>query len=136
MFDPPPPKNSGMPKYVDFHVIDPLHSEVHERLLNWARWVKVRPELGWKMAPFWKLIKKERGREELAIREPCDILDAEMVEKIVRALPEPNRTAIRWWYVKADNPRKAAQALGLSLSGLSDIISQTRSLLSRSLRGC
>jgi len=129
-------KSPNMQKYVDFHVIDPLHSEVHERLLNWARWVKVRPELGWKMAPFWKLIKKERGREELAIREPCDILDAEMMEKIVRALPEPNRTAIRWWYVKADNPRKAAQALGLSLSGLSDIISQTRSLLSRSLRGC
>lgn len=87
------------------------------------------------MAPFWKLIKKERAREELAIRETCDILDAEMVEKVIRALPEPNRTAIRWWYVKADNPKKAAQALGLSLSGLSDIISQTRSLLSRSLRG-
>lgn len=128
-------KNSDMQKYVDFHVIDPLHSKVHERLLNWARWVKVRPDLGWKMAPFWRLIKKERVGEELAIRETCDILDAEMVEKAIRILPEPNRTAIRWWYVKADNPKKAAQALGLSLSGLSDIISQTRSLLSRSLRG-
>lgn len=133
MFD-PISKNSDMQKYVDFHVIDPLHSKVHERLLNWARWVKVRPELGWKMAPFWRLIKKERVGEELIIRETCDILDAEMVEKIVRALPEPNRTAIRWWYVKADSPKKAARALGLSLSGLSDIISQTRSLLSRSLR--
>ena len=126
---------SNMQKYVDFHVIDPSHSRIHERLMNWARWVKVRPELGWKMAPFWKLVKWEKKGEDLVIRETCDILDAETMEKIVRDLPEPNRTAIRWWYVKATNPRKAAQALGLSLSGLSDIISQTRSLLCRGLHG-
>lgn len=125
-----------MQKYVDFHVIDSSHSKVHERLLNWVRWVRVRPELGWKMAPFWRLVKWERKGESQGFRETCDVLDAEATEKVIRDLPEPNRTAIRWWYVKASNPKKAAQELGISLERLSDIIHQTRSLLSHNLRGC
>lgn len=124
-----------MKKYVDFNIIDPQHEKVHERLMNWARWVKVRPELGWKMAPFWRLVKWGNRGEEV-VKVSYDLQDAEATEKAVRDLPEPNRTAIRWWYVKASNPKEAARTMGLSLSGLSEVVSQTRGLLSRVLRGC
>ena len=114
---------------VDYSHVKPEHEAVHERLSNWARWVRVRPQ-GWQTAPMFRLYQsKARQWEAPVIQNPVDTLDAVVVEKAVSALPEKHRAAVRWSYVHSGNPVAMARALAVSKQGLADLVDAGRSML-------
>ena len=118
---------------VDYSHVKPEHEAVHERLSNWARWVRVRPQ-GWQTAPMFRLYQsKARQWEAPVIQNPVDTLDAVVVEKAVSALPEKHRAAVRWSYVHSGNPVAMARALAVSKQGLADLVDSGRTMLKNRL---
>ena len=118
---------------VDYSHVKPEHEAVHERLSNWARWVRVRPQ-GWQTAPMFRLYQsKARQWEAPVIQTPVDTLDAVLVEKAVAALPEKHRAAVRWSYVHCGNPVGMARTLGVSKQGLADLVDAGRTMLQNRL---
>ena len=115
---------------VDYNHVKPEHEAVHERLSNWARWVRVRPH-GWQTAPMFRLYQSKARQWEASphISTPIDTIDAALIEKAVYALPDKHRDAIRWWYVHAGNPVAMARNLGVSKQGLADLVSVARTML-------
>ena len=119
---------------VDYNHVKPEHEAVHERLSNWARWVRVRPQ-GWQTAPMFRMYQsRARQWEAPVIQNPVDTLDAVLVEKAVAALPEKHRAAVRWSYVHCGNPVAMARNLGVSKQGLADLVGDGRTMLQNRLR--
>ena len=114
---------------VDYNHVKPEHEAVHERLSNWARWVRVRPH-GWQTAPMFRMYQsRARQWEAPVIQNPVDTLDAVVVEKAVSTLPEKHRAAVRWSYVHSGNPVAMARALAVSKQGLADLVEAGRTML-------
>lgn len=118
---------------VDYSHVKPEHEAVHERLSNWARWVRVRPQ-GWQTAPMFRLYQsKARQWEAPVIQDPVNALDALAIERAVSALPHKHRAAVRWSYVHAGNPVAMARALAVSKQGLADLVDSGRTMLKNKL---
>ena len=114
---------------VDYNHVKPEHEAVHERLSNWARWARVRPQ-GWQTAPMFRLYQsKARQWEAPVIQDPVNALDALAIERAVSALPYKHRAAVRWCYVFQSNPAGAARALAVSKQGLADLVSAGRTMV-------
>ena len=120
---------------IDFHYVPSNQHDADKRLVNWARWVTVRPH-GWHTAPMFRLYQsKSRQWEAPVIQNPVDTLDAVVVEKAVSALPEKHRAAVRWSYVHAGNPVAMARALAVSKQGLADLVDAGRTMLQNRIGG-
>lgn len=123
----------GERQYVDFHQIPPEHRGVDARLANWARWCRGgAPGLG--AAPMWRLYRPTRQwapSPTYGLGGP-DVRDALLVQRALGAVPERGRLALGWFYVRRNNPRRAALELGESLEGLARLVHAARdSLLAR-----
>jgi len=113
----------------DFFTVEPRHEAVHAALENWARWVRNR-QSGGKQGPIWRLGKPPQHWEAVDdAPQPVDSLAAADMEKRVGALPWKHCEAIRWSYVYRNNPRSKAQALGMSLDGLQELVRVGRTML-------
>ena len=118
---------------VDYNHIHPHHEAIHARLVNWRRWVTVRPH-GWATAPMFRMYQsKSRQWHAPDIQEPIDTLDAVLLEKAVYALPEKHREAVRWWYVYRRDPVAMARSLGVGKQGLADLVESGRTMLQNRL---
>lgn len=113
--------------HIDFNAVSFAHEPIHERLTNWARWVRPRAS-SW-VHPMWRNYKPDNWYRVVSENSGLDPLDAQAVEKGVSALPDAHKFAIRWCYVYGGQPRKAAQHVGESLEGLQVLIVQGRSML-------
>ncbi len=114
---------------VDYCHVQPQHEAIHERLTNWARWVKVRPQ-GRPTHPMWrKALTSKQWDASPHIPNPVNTLDAVELEKAVSALPAKHRDAIRWSYVHCGNPLAMARTLGVSKQGLADLVGSGRTML-------
>jgi DNA-directed RNA polymerase specialized sigma24 family protein len=119
--------------FVDFSAVEEKHDKIDARLQNWARWANNRTGNG--TSPMFRLYRSTEvhaGHESTA--PAVDALDAQTVQKAVSQLPTKHRLALSWAYITRTNPRKAAQGLGLSLSGLAEIVRDSRQMLCN--RGC
>lgn len=115
--------------YIDFHIVPDGQLAMHDRLLNWSRWVRVNAPR-WQ-APIWRLGKSSaRQWHEPAISDAVDTLDGHAVEKAVAALPAPHRDALRWSYVWQTTPARARRVLGVTNEGLQRLVVDGRSMLS------
>lgn len=115
---------------IDFHVVEPTHLAIHERLVNWARWSYSRG--GSSTSPMFRLYRPadEEDRDDLTrTAQPVDTLDAAKIQKGVTALPEPQMHALNWNYLRPSNPRRMAQKLGTSLDGLAELVRSGRQML-------
>ncbi len=112
---------------IDFNSVLFAHEPMHERLINWARWVRPRAS-SW-VHPMWRGFKASEIWTGAQASVPLDPLDAQAVEKGVSALPEQHRFAVRWCYVYSGQPRKAAQQVGETLEGLYALIVGARQML-------
>ena len=120
---------------VDYNRIAAHHQAIHARLVNWERWVRVRPH-GWQTAPMFRMYQsKARQWEAPIIPSPVDTLDAALMEKAVYALPEKHREAVRWWYVYRRDPVAMARNLGVSKQGLADLVEAGRTMLKNRIGG-
>lgn len=119
---------------VDYNHVAAHHEAIHARLVNWERWVRVRPH-GWCAHPMFKNSRTSKQWEASPhIGTPVDTLDAALMEKAVYALPEKHREAVRWWYVYRRDPVAMARNLGVSKRGLADLVEAGRTLLNNRLQ--
>jgi len=111
--------------YIDFHAIPDHLIDVHQRFLNWARWVRVHHNSGWVEHPMWRYARSNsRQWHQPEHRETCDLLDAEKVENQVRKLVHEQRLGVRWYYVDGSNPRGMARKLGMTNDRMLAVIHQ------------
>ena len=118
---------------VDYCHVKPEHEAIHQRLENWARWL--RPRLsGWHTHPMWRNSRTSRQWEVSPdISAPVNALDALAIERTVAQMPVKHRDALRWWYVHAGNPVAIARTLGVSKQGLADLVDAGRTMLGNRL---
>lgn len=119
---------------VDYNHIATHHEAIHARLVNWERWVRVRPH-GWFTHPMFRMYQSKARQWEASPRigTPVDTIDAALMEKAVYALPEKHREAVRWWYVYRRDPAAMARSLGVSKQGLADLVEAGRTMLQNRL---
>jgi len=118
---------------VDYCHVKPEHEAIHQRLENWARWL--RPRLsGWHTHPMWRNSRTSRQWEVSPdISAPVNALDALAIERTVAQMPVKHRDALRWYYVRQGSPVEMARQLGLSKQGLADLVDAGRTMLQNKL---
>ena len=115
--------------YVDFCYVPPEQEQMHERMGNWARWVRVRPH-GWQTHPMWrKSLTSRQWDIEPHISTATDLLDALLIERTVSKLPEKHRDALRWFYVLRADPAGTARRLEVSRAGLMELVCDGRAMV-------
>ena len=115
--------------YVDFCYVPPEQEQMHERMGNWARWVRVRPH-GWQTHAMWRNAKTPRQWDvEPNISTATDLLDALLIERTVAKLPEKHRDALRWHYVLRADPAGTARRLEVSRAGLMELVCDGRAMV-------
>lgn len=113
---------------VDFHAVPEDQKEMDASLKNWAAWVKPRSP-SWVSPMFRQAMSGARQWHQPEIRETCDVLAAQAIEKAVFHLPERHRTAIRWHYVFPVSPSKVCRELGTSMDDLASLVRDGRRML-------
>lgn len=115
-------------KSIDFHHVPADQQAIDAKLRNWSAWVKPRA-VSWS-SPIWRLGKSNtRQWHTPEIRETCDMIAAQAMEKAVYHLPEKHRDAIRWHYVFPISPVKLCRHLGVTMEGLAELVQQGRQML-------
>lgn len=110
---------------VDYFYIPEDQGQIHERLENWADWL--RPRLPLQTSHMFLMCKSgARQWHQPQIRKQCDLIDAHKVEVLIRNLPAKNREALRWYYVKRYSEKRARIKLGLNQQQLHDLVIQSR----------
>jgi hypothetical protein len=115
---------------VDFNApIEERYREIHGRLENWA--CSLRGGLGGgNESPMFRLFRSndsfEAGR---IVSMVVDTHDAHKIDKGVRALPEQQRVAIQWFYVRTISIPKIRKMLGCTKQGLDDLVKSGRAML-------
>lgn len=116
-------------KTVDFHHVEEHQRDMDKRLENWSLWLRVTDGLG-RPHPMWANCKSNAWQwHPPEIRETCDMIDAQRMEKLVYSLPEKFREAIRWSYVYKFPPAKACRALAVTMDGLQLLVRNGRQML-------
>ena len=117
----------------DFSHIPERHEAIDQRLIEWARWVRVKPS-AWFTQPMFRQYRAPRQYEHQAtVHIQINSIEAHEVEKAVSSLPDKHRDAIRWFYVFNKNPLGMARNLAVSTDGLLDLVTDARDMLKNRL---
>lgn len=115
---------------VDFHLIPASQEAIHQRLLNWARWLY--GSKGSDVAPMFKYYRSTDQWADNSTSVPVDSLDAHKIERAVAALPEKHGPAIRWHYTKpCMGPQRFARNLGITQPELANLVIEARNILAK-----
>ncbi len=113
---------------IDFHVIPEKQQAIHARLENWASWVK--PRQSWPVHPMFRQCRSNAWQWHPPEHRPtCDTQDAVKLENIIGTMPEPFRTALRWWYVFPIPPWHARKYFATTTEGLDRLVKDARTML-------
>ena len=113
---------------IDFFLVESHQLPIHDRLLNWARYVEVRHP-SWQ-SPMWRQGKSNsRQWHSPIVNDTVDQLDGLKIERAVGLLPIPHREALRWNYVWRTGPAKPRRALGVTNEGLMKLVRDARQML-------
>lgn len=127
----PDRQSPGRRVAIDFHSIRPGHEPIHERLLNWARYVCSSGQ-GNACQPMFRMFRSTYlwGNYDAGI--PVDTLDGSRLEKAVGMLPEHHAAAVRWHYVystRGVSVYKACRVLAVRQDTLAQLVHDGRSML-------
>lgn len=121
-------------EWVDFASVPPSQWAIHDRLANWARWCHGSSgrEDGtcrmFSLASSGAYYNARRYGEETVV--PIDKLDAARLSAAIGLLPEKQRRAIHWYYVRdARGATDQARELGVSVGGLAALVLTARTML-------
>jgi hypothetical protein len=115
--------------HVDYFLVPDGQLAIHEKLEQWARWVKPRAH-GWHVQPMFRQYRSHAWQwERPEVRAAINMPEAVDMERLVAGLPEKNREAIRWAYVWRGNPVGMARRLAVNKQGLLDLIHAGRVML-------
>lgn len=113
----------------DFFEVRTEHRQIHDRLCNWARVVRVNA-VSITPQPMFQHYRSTDVWAEQAPSIPADLLDGWKLEKQVGQLPEKHRDAVRWYYVYPHRHQgKVQRLLAVTRTGLNDLIHDGRSML-------
>ena len=115
---------------IDFHEIRPQHLAVHERLLNWSRYVG--SHRGSQPSPMFRNYRSSEVWQSTASAIPIDTLDGSAMEKAVFHLPEKHCAAVRWYYVysaRGCNIHRMCRLLAVRQDTLNELVHDGRSML-------
>jgi hypothetical protein len=118
---------------VDFSAIEDGHKDIHNRLLNWARYVSTNT-LSINQPMFSQVKSSRQWDVDPHISIPVDTLDGHVLEKAVFKLPILNRSAIRWYYVGRNSITSQRKEQGLTSEGLALLVRDGRQMLKNILR--
>lgn len=121
---------------VDFSLVPPSQWHMHDRLENWARWVRGRDNQAGKTdSPMFRFHKSDEwdrrtygALTELAV----DKDDAVRIAKGIGnpTFPDKQRRALNWYYLeRARRPIFKARELAVSVQGLADLVKEGRFML-------
>lgn len=116
--------------YVDFARVKPEHAEIHRRLENWARWL--RPGQIRAVCPYLRLYRptaQEREPYIVEARAPTSAADAMLIQRAIQDLPQDKRIAISWCYYSHRAPHRQARQMGLSITELYALVTDSREML-------
>ena len=114
----------------DLHEVRHEHIDIHNRCLNWARYVGPGRFRAWGIQPMFQGYRSSEVWAADGPRNPVDQLDGHAVEIAVSKLPKKHRDAIRWTYVFVwIQPGKVQRHLAVTRAGLADLIHDGRSIL-------
>jgi len=119
-------------RQIDFHAVDINQREIDARLVNWARWVKPGRQ-NWVSPMFQQYRSKAWQWERPEVKDPINTLDAMLMEKMVGALPDKHRTAIRWAYVVRCTPAVIMRHMAVSGEDLMGYLQDGRTMLKNRL---
>lgn len=112
----------------DFFAVAPQHFALHERLLNWARYVSSNGRQT--VQPMFRSYRSTEIWAQSRDRLVTDPLDGHKIEKAVSALPDKHRDAIRWSYVWFRiPPQKMCRYLAVTRAGLALLVRDGRVML-------
>ena len=115
--------------FIDFFAVPDQQLDIHERLCNWARYVKPTRHT-WAGAAIWRMGRSNsRQWHPPILVAPINTLDGHALEVAIRALPEPHREAIRWSYYYKTSPARARRLLGVTNEGLMRLVNDGRQML-------
>lgn len=120
-----------MKEYIDLNHVPARHDAIDQRLIEWSRWVSVRPQM-WKASPMFRMYQSKARQWDVdpVIKVEINTLAAHELERAVSILPDKHRTAIRWVYVYAWIPvGKVRRELGVTNDALAQLIHDARSML-------
>lgn len=123
-------------EFVDFNHVPDRQLEIHARLENWARWVRVRPQ-GWQTQPMFRAFRVSRQWDAAPhIPQLINSLDGLLIERVVSVMPDKHKAALRWFYVFPSLHAKAMQRnLGLTEAGLQQMLLDARNMATNISKG-
>lgn len=125
---PPARREKGAP--IDFHAVPAHQREIDGRLRNWGIWCNSRQAAS--SSPMFRLASAPiavRRDANARAGNTLDRTDAIRMAQAVTALPEKHAGALNWCYVKPVSPRKACEAIGVSMEGLAALLDEGRQML-------
>lgn len=118
---------------VDFNAVPLNQREVHERLENWAKWQ--RGGHPGNVHPMFRQYRPAKYAESSpSIAAEVDSLDAVAVQKVMKDIPQRQRIAVQWCYVKRNGHARVCELLAVSKQGLFELIVQGRTMVVNRLR--
>lgn len=120
---------------IDFHQVSLIHEETHERLLNWARWVRPNHARSGLQPMFRQYRSTETVSDPQQARIPVDPMDGHEVEKVVTSLPEKHMVALQWSYVYPWVPLwRVRRELAVTEAALNALMDGGRSMVKNRLK--
>lgn len=116
---------------VDFAYVPANQYDIHDRLLNWAKWAKgsgarsVHPMFRQYRNDYW---------EPTPAASYADTIDALAVQKTMKDVPEKHRLAVQWFYIARSNPQRMCRELGVTKAALADLVIDGRNMVKNRLK--
>ena len=119
----------------DLSRIHPRHKEIDLQLEHWGRWVVHHPQ-AWRTQPMFAQYRSHAWQWETPEVKVQGLpgVNAE-IERMVSALPDKHRTAIRWAYAWPWVPvNKVRRDLGVTRADLLQLLDDSRDMLINRMR--
>ena len=116
--------------YVDFNYVRPEHRQIDGQLINWARWSATHGTRF--VQPMFRHYRADESFDDIQGQQrplPIDPTDALKIERAICKLPENHRRATIWFYRIKVKPVYVCRALGVTRSGLGELITDSRQKL-------
>ena len=116
---------------VDFAYVPANQYDIHDRLLNWAKWARgagarnVHPMFRQYRNDYW---------EPAPAASYADTVDALAVQKTMKDVPEKHRLAVQWYYIARSNPQRMCRELGVTKAALADLVIDGRNMVKNRLK--
>ena len=116
---------------VDFSHVPSNQYEIHDRLLNWAKWARGGNSRN--VHPMFRQYRNDYWEPTPSVTY-ADTVDALAVQKTMTHIPERYRLAVQWFYIARSNPMPVCRHLGVSKQGLADLVIDGRTMVKDQLK--